>query len=76
MNMVTPIGATTTDKIDERVAFLARAAARHVLVEAGAMDIDEAFDGLVADLRCDCDREMVERWERDFPPTKHRKTFP
>jgi hypothetical protein len=63
MNAITPTAAIT-DTIDERFAFLARAAARHALVEAGAMDIDEAFDGLVADLRCDCDRDIIQRWER------------
>ena len=43
--------------VDHRLAFLHRAHARLILFEAGIMDIDEAFDGLVADLECDCTRE-------------------
>jgi hypothetical protein len=33
---------------DPRLAFLARAAARFELVEGSAMEIGEAFDGLIA----------------------------
>ena len=62
-------------RVDFRVAFLHRAHARLILFEAGEMDIAEAFDGLVANLQCDCSRELVARWERDFPPIKRRKTF-
>jgi len=32
---------------DPRLAFLARASARELLVDAGELTIDEAFDGLV-----------------------------
>jgi hypothetical protein len=46
-------------KVDPRLAFLARAAARFELVEAGEMDIAEAFDGLVASLRCGCSHRRV-----------------
>jgi hypothetical protein len=28
------------------------------------MDIGEAYDGLIVDLRCDCDRDRILRWER------------
>jgi hypothetical protein len=64
-------------RVDPRLVFLARAAARFELVKAGAMDIDEAFDGLVVSLSCTCSRELVERWERDYPhkPIKRRKPF-
>jgi hypothetical protein len=55
------------NKIDPRLAFLARAAALFELVEAGEMDIDEAFDSLVACLQCSCSRELVQKWERDYP---------
>lgn len=44
-------------RIDPRLVFLARAAARFELVEAGEMDLDTAFGDLVADLECDCTRE-------------------
>ena len=64
-------------QVDPKLAFLARAAARFELVESGEMDIGEAYDGLVVDLRCNCDCERVARWERDYPPSpiKRRKTF-
>src|SRR5689334_12310019 len=74
MNAFTPIKAMTeVGKVDLKLAFLARASARLELVEAGEMDIDEAFDGLVVCLSCACDREPVERWERDHPH-QHRTT--
>lgn len=56
--------------VDPRQAFLARAAAHFELVEAGVMEIGEAFDGLIACLQCSCSREMVERWERNYPPAR------
>ena len=34
-------------QVDPRLAFLARASARELLVDAGELTIDEAFDGLV-----------------------------
>jgi hypothetical protein len=43
------------------------------LVEAGEMDLAEAFNGLVQTLSCPCSREMVERWERDHPPVQRRR---
>jgi len=68
MNVVTPIvSPVTVDAVDPRLAFLARAAVRFDLVEAGEMELTEAYDGLVCDLPCQCGREMVERWERDYP---------
>ena len=56
--------------IDPKLAWLACAAARFELVEAGAMDIDEAFDGLVVRLSCSCSREGVGLWERDYPTVR------
>jgi hypothetical protein len=53
-------------KPDPRLAFLERASARLILVEAGEMEIEEAVDGLVD--QCACDREMIARWDRDYPP--------
>jgi hypothetical protein len=49
---------------DPRLVFLERASARLFLVEAGEMNLDEAFEGLVASLECSCTRELVQRWER------------
>ena len=53
---------------DPRLVFLHRAAARLVLVRAGEMDLDDA----VADLLpiCACARDVVERWERQYPPRR------
>jgi len=41
--------------VDPRLAFLARAHARFIMVEAGEMDLDEAFDDLIECI-CDCAR--------------------
>jgi hypothetical protein len=62
---------------DPRLVFLERASARLFLVEAGEMTLDEAFEGLVASLQCSCSRELVQRWEQNYPPSaiKRRKTF-
>jgi hypothetical protein len=51
-------------RIDPRLAFLARAAARFQLVEAGELDLETAFNGLVAGLSCPCDRDRIARWEQ------------
>jgi hypothetical protein len=67
---------------DPGLVFLYRAAARLRLVKAGAMTVDEAIDGLVDHFEeligpCDCVCETVDRWERDFPPTRRKpKRFP
>jgi hypothetical protein len=58
--------------LDFRLALLQRAAARLYRVEAGEMSVDGAFDDLVSCLQCSCSREMVERWERDYPPPVKR----
>jgi hypothetical protein len=61
-------------KPDSRLAFLERASARLILVEAGEMEIEDAFSGLVE--QCSCDREMIARWDREYPlqlPTKATK---
>jgi hypothetical protein len=55
--------------VDPRLAFLARASARLILVEVGEMDLDTAFAELVPAFReitapCTCDREMLLRWEQ------------
>jgi hypothetical protein len=64
---------SAVERIDLRLALLARAAARLILVEAGVMTLDDAFDGIAVAFRelvapCVCDRETLERWERDYPP--------
>jgi len=69
----------TNAVIDPRLAFLARAHACFILVDAGEMDLNEAFDGLFAHSPCafcDCRwrwvEDLVERWERTHPPRKYR----
>lgn len=66
--------------VDPRLAFLARARARLILVESGAMDLDEAFEGLIAQSLCSiCDcrwgwvEDLVERWECTHPPRRGRR---
>jgi hypothetical protein len=78
MNAFAPIEPMVEiGKVNAKLVFLARAATRFQLVEAGEMDIDTAFDDLVISLQCSCGREMVERWERNYPhrgevPRRHR----
>jgi hypothetical protein len=43
--------------VDPRLAFLLRAAARFALVEAGELDLEEAFNGLMSALRWGADDE-------------------
>jgi hypothetical protein len=59
--------------IDPRLVFLQRASVRLYLVEADEMTLDEAFEDLLDGLQCTCSREIVERWERDYPPVSRRK---
>jgi hypothetical protein len=67
--------------VDLRAVFLARAAARHVLVEFCEMNLDEAVVGLVDlvdQLRerpvCTCQRwPLAAHWERQYPPQKYRR---
>jgi hypothetical protein len=59
--------------VDFRLAFLARASARLVLVEVGEMDLNEAFDDLIESV-CDCARwPLAEQWERTHPPRQRRR---
>ena len=65
--------------IDPRLAFLACASARLMLVEEGVLSLDEAVDDAfieqfraIAEITCHCEREMIERWERLYP---HRRTY-
>jgi hypothetical protein len=60
-------------KVDPKLAWLARAAARFELVRTGKMDIDTAFDGLVVCLSCCCSRETTARWESDYPAVRRRQ---
>jgi hypothetical protein len=77
MNAFTPNIAVEHGEVDPKLALLARAAARFELVRAGELDVDEAFDGLVAGLQCSCSRDLVEKWEREFPsPAPRRSTRP
>jgi hypothetical protein len=71
MSAITPTVAVSTAP-DPRAAFLLRAAARWQLIEIGEIELDEAFGGLVEQFEalvpCQCDREIIERWERAYPP--------
>jgi len=65
--------------IDPRLVLLARASARLILVEIGAIDLAEAFNGLIVESPCSiCDcrwhwvQDLVERWERTHPSLKDR----
>jgi hypothetical protein len=74
MNAFTPV--VELAKIDDKLTFLARAAARFELVEAGEMTIDEAFDGLIVSLRCRCSREIFEHWNGNHQrPIKPAQQF-
>jgi hypothetical protein len=58
--------------IDAKLVFLERASARLILVEAGELDLDQAFDELIESV-CDCARwPLAAQWERTHPPRKHR----
>jgi hypothetical protein len=64
---------TTSRTIDSRLAFLARAHARFILVEAGQMSLEEALVGLVEPI-CECQRwPLASQWERTHPPLKYRR---
>jgi hypothetical protein len=76
MNAFTPIAPIVEARIDPRYTFLVRASIRLFLIDQLEMTLDEAFDGLVANLQCDCDRELLARWERDFPHRSRSKPRP
>ena len=59
--------------VDPRLAFLARASARLVLVEGGELELDEAFDDVI-ECVCNCRRwPLAEQWERTHPPLRRRR---
>jgi hypothetical protein len=62
--------------VDPGLAFLHRAHARLLLAEAGELDLDDAIAGLADAFHwlvpCACVREIVDRWERQYPPRKRR----
>jgi hypothetical protein len=76
MNTISPIAASHV-ALDSRIAFLACASARLLLFEVGEIDITEAFDGLIEPFRtlfpCQCERELVDRWERNYRPRRGRR---
>jgi hypothetical protein len=58
--------------VDSRLVFLARAHARFILVDAGEMEIDEAYNDLIRSV-CDCWRyPLAVQWERTHPPRRNR----
>ena len=59
---------------DPRLSFLDRAAARLVLVRAGEMDLDAAVADLIPP--CACARDVVDRWERQYPPRRQWRRRP
>jgi hypothetical protein len=82
LNAPANIARDVTADPDPGLVFLQHAAARLMLVEAGEMEIEEAlvgliepFEELVGPLLCDCSHEIIERWERNYPPIQ-RKRFP
>jgi hypothetical protein len=74
---LTPPSLTSliSNLIDARLVFLARAAARHTLVDAGVLDLDDAIAGLLAGDHCPlcgcC--SMAAQWEHTHPPLKYRR---
>jgi hypothetical protein len=67
-----------TARLDPRLVFLARAGARHTLVEVGEMTLDEAIRGLIHGHErcplCGLRRHLLaEQWERTNPPLKYRR---
>jgi hypothetical protein len=46
----TKLHSSGVRRVDPRLVFLLRAAARFELVEAGELNLDEAFDGLMSSL--------------------------
>jgi hypothetical protein len=65
--------------VDPRLAFLACASARLILVEEGVMSLDEALDDAfierfrsVAGIVCRCESEMLEHWEPLHPHQRSR----
>jgi hypothetical protein len=73
MATIVPIGAGD----DPRYTFLQRASIRLWMVDNCVMELDEAFSGLVDILQCNCEREMIARWERDYPhkPKRLKQTI-
>jgi hypothetical protein len=68
-----PSEGANDDFQNPRLVLLARAAARLVLVEEGAMTLDDAFDGLAVAFQeivapCTCDAGLLAYWEARFPP--------
>jgi hypothetical protein len=73
MSVIMPVTVAVAAAVDKREVFLVRAAVRWELVEAGEMELDEAIVGLVPAFEeligpRACVRDVVDRWERDFPP--------
>lgn len=60
------------DAVDPRLAFLACAHARFILVESGTMSLEEAIEDLVWPA-CPCQRwPLAAQWERTHPPRRNR----
>ena len=65
---------------DPQIVFLQRASTRLYLVERGEMDATDAIMGLAPSFyelvhpACDCTRDICERMEKNYPPTKRKST--
>jgi hypothetical protein len=64
-------------RLDPRLVFLARAGARHTLVECGEITLDEAIRGLIHGQErcplCGLRRHLLaEEWEKSHPPHRRR----
>jgi hypothetical protein len=67
-----------TARLDPRLVFLARAGARHTLVEVGEMTLAQAIRGLIHGCeRCPlCEQRrwpLAQQWERTHPPRRNRR---
>jgi hypothetical protein len=68
--------------LDPRLVFLLCAHARLILVEAGAITLEDAvgglvpqFDLIVGPTPCAFVQDMIDRWERTHPPRRNRQRW-
>jgi hypothetical protein len=67
--------------VDPRLVLIARAAAKLQLIEAGLVDLDTAFDDLVPAFRliavapCQCEREILDNWKRNYSQPRYRRRW-
>jgi hypothetical protein len=74
--LATALDLVAKDQVDERLSFLAVADAMYELVESGELDLDDAIAELASTyggILCTCNRKLLERWERLYPPRRGRR---